>query len=1040
MSGITAFSLHHSRLTILLLVATLLFGVYAFLDYPKQEDPSIVIREAVVTASFPGMSTERVENLITRKLEEKIREMPEVDEINSDSKTGLSIVHVILHDRFFDLDPIWQDLRNKMSDITPELPEGTLGPVVDDEFGLTSVATVAIWSDGFSLAEMREVARSSRDRLYSLDGIKKVEIYGIQEERVFLEISNAKLAELGLNPGWIIQTLQNQNIILPGGRFDVNNQHVVIEPSGNFNDVAAIQSVLIPIPDTEDVVPLRDIASIRRGYVDPPESPVFYNGKPAIVLSVSIAEGVNSVEFGTRLTRKIGELEQGLPIGYVLDYATYQPDLVNTAVQGAVSNVYQSLVIVLVVVMVFLGLRTGMIVGSFVPFAMLLGLVIMWYMDIEMQRMSIASMIIALGMLVDNGIVVAEDIRTRMDQGEDRREAALAAGRTLAIPLLTASLTTIFAFAPMLLAEGGTGEYTRSLGQVITIVLLGSWFLAMFMTPAMCVWFMKAPEKSKEGAAADPYAGRFYRLYTELLKTALHMRTLVLGIVVLGMVGAGFLSRFIVEEFFPASDRDQFLVYMDLPAGSHVNGTIDAVEDLTAWLANPEINPEVKTSIAYVGSGGPRFFLSLAPLDPDPHVSFTVVNLKDARDVPAMVERTRQHILDNFPAVNGRVKAMWLGASEVGLVEVRIIGQDAELLASKAEHVMKRLREIPGTVDIRQDWENRVLKIEVNVDQARARRVGVTSEEVAIALNAFLTGSSITDYREGDTVIPVVLRGNEDERADIYNIRNINVFSASTGKSVPLDQIADFNGQWEFSRIKRRDQERAITVSAKHQFLKAGQLIEQLQPALDTLDLPPGTWWEMGGEIENSEKAQAYLFKYMPVCFAAIIVLLVWQFNSFRRMAIIMMTIPLTFMGVAVGLLLMQATFGFMVILGLLSLAGIIINNGIVLIDRIDIEIAEGKTPYDAIIGAAVARFRPILMTTLTTILGLLPLIISKDPLFYGMACAIAFGLAVGTVLTLVIVPIFYSLLFRVTPPPSGPEQAVAEEEESEYKAAPAGT
>ena len=1019
MSGITKFSLDTSRLTILFLIAVVAVGIYAFLDYPKQEDPSIIIREAVVSASFPGMSPERVENLITRKLEEKIREMPEVDDIRSDSSSGLSVIHVALHDRYVDLDPIWQDLRNKMDDVKADLPSGTQGPVVNDEFGLVAVATVALWSDGFTLAEMREVARSTRDRLYNLEGIKKVELYGIQEERVFLDLANAKMAQFGISPGTIVETLQRQNVILPGGKVSVSGQNLTVEPSGNFNSVSEIESVIIEIPGTQQVTPLREVVEISRGYVDPPETPAFFNGKPAIVLSVSISEGTNAVEFGERLTRKLKEIEQSLPLGYVLEYATYQPDLVLKAVSGAINNVYQSLVIVLVVVMVFLGIRTGLIVGSFVPMAMLLGLVVMWLMEIELQRMSIASMIIALGMLVDNGIVVAEDIRSRMDAGQSKREAALEAGRTLSIPLLTASLTTILAFAPMILAEGGTGEYTRSLGQVVTIVLLGSWFLAMYMTPTMCVWFMKEKPAMAGGAtadvaAADPYGGLFYRIYRQVLETALRFRLIVLVAVIATLAVSLYGFRFVVQEFFPSSDRNQYLVYLDLAAGTRIDKTAVEVERLTTWLSDESLNPEIESNIAYVGTGGPRFFLSLSPFDPNPHLAFVVVSVKDPQDVPAMVARTRDHLLKDFPEIRPRVKAMWLGATETGLIEIRLNGPDADVLAAKAEHLLQRLREIPGTVDFMQDWDNQILKVEVAVDQARARRAGVTSYEVAQSLSAFIDGSSVTDYREGDKVIPVVLRGTEDERTNIYNLRAINVYSASRSTNVPLSQIADFQPVWEFSRIKRRDQERTITVSAKHQFLKAGQLFAELEPAIDSLDLGPGYWWEMGGELESSTEAQGYLFKYMPVCFALIVVLLVWQFNSFRRPLIILMTIPLTLIGVVVGLIVMRAVFGFMVILGLLSLAGIIINNGIVLIDRIDSEQAAGKEPYQAVIDSALARFRPILMTTLTTMLGLLPLIISVDPLFYGMAVVIAFGLAVGTVLTLGVVPILYTLLFRI--------------------------
>jgi multidrug efflux pump subunit AcrB len=1024
MKGITPFALENNRVTVLLLLLMAVAGIFSYLTYPKQEDPSIQIREALVWAYFPGMAPQRVEDLITRKLEEQIRLLGGIDYIKSDSKRGISFMHVVARDEVPVLKTVWRDLRDKLVDVTPSLPEGTIGPFVNDEFGLTAVATIALWSEGFSLAEMRVVARDLRNDLYALKGIRRVELYGVQDQRVFLELSNAKLAEFGISPGVVVQTLQQQNIILPGGQIDVRGQNIVIEPSGDFDSVSEIEDVIISIPGTQRVTPLRDLAKVTRGYVDPPNQPVYYNGRPAIVLSVSIleGEGVNAVEFGKRLTRKIRQVEQTLPIGYVLDYATYQPPLIQAAVSGAVTNLMQTLVIVLVVVILFLGVRTGLIVGAFVPMTMLMSLTIMRGLDIELQRMSIASLIIALGMLVDNGIVIAEDIRTRLQAGEDRREAALASGRTLAIPLLTSTLTTIFASAPIPLAVGGTGEYTTSLGQLLIITLLSSWFLSMLMTPLMCVLFMKVKPRppAAVGEAADPYAGRVYRIYRWLLEGMLRVRLVVLACTVAVFVGALFASQTIVKEFFPAGDRNQYLVYLDLPAGSRSEKTAEVALRLSRWLQDKSANPEVTGTIAYVGGGGPRFFLSLSPMDPDPHLAFLVVNTQGSEQVPAMVERTRDFARDNLPEARTRVKAMWLGATETGLFEIRLSGPSFEVLREKGLQLLGGLDAIPGIVDVMQDWENRVLRANVRVDQARARRAGVTSRDVANSLNALVSGATVTDYREGDEAIPVVLRGTEAERTNAATIRDLNIYSSARGTNVPLEQIADIEADWDLYRIKRRGQERTVTISAKHQFLKASQIFEALGPTIDSLDLPPGYHWEMGGELEQSTKAQGYLFANMPFAAAGIIFLLVWQFNSYRRAAIILLTIPLTFIGATIGLIVMNSVFGFMVILGLLSLAGIIINNGIVLIDRIDVERAAGREPYDAVVTACLARMQPILMTTVTTILGLLSLIISVDPLFYGMAVTIAFGLGVATIFTLGVVPVLYAVLFRVKNPPRG--------------------
>ena len=524
MSFITRFALDTQRLTITLIVTVVIFGILQFLNFPRQEDPPITIREIVVYAFFPGMEPSDMEDLVTRKLEAQIRTLPEFDEIWSDSKTGVTIIHAETRDEYSDLDLIWQKTRNKMMDIKPELPEGTIGPFVNDEFGLTAVATIALWSDGFSMAEMRLTARDIRDRLYELDGVRKIELFGVQEEQVFVTFSNAKLEQFGITGREIVDTLVRQNVVLPSGRIDAAGQDIVVEPTGNFRDIEDIENVLIPIPDTEQTVRLKDVGNVLRGYEDPPLSLAYYNGHPSIVISVSITPGVNSVAFGEALVKKIRALEAELPIGYVMDFATFQPDLVEVAVNGALSNVYQTLAIVLVVVMLFLGVRTGLIVGSFVPMTMLMGLIIMGSSGIELERVSIASAIIALGMLVDNGIVIAEDIRSRMERGEEKRAACLETGRTLAIPLLTASLTTILAFLPMLLIDGQTGEYAFSLPMVVIILLLSSWFLSMYMTPCMSFWFMKVkvqPNSAAQASPSDADDGKVYQFYRRLLETIL---------------------------------------------------------------------------------------------------------------------------------------------------------------------------------------------------------------------------------------------------------------------------------------------------------------------------------------------------------------------------------------------------------------------------------------------------------------------------------------------------------------------------------------
>ncbi len=1017
--NITAFALNNSRTVILSLILMVGAGLVLFANQPRLEDPFITIREAVISTNFPGMSPERIERLITRPIEEQCRTMGELDDIWSTSKRGQSIVHVSIQDEVpaADLPATWKLLRNRIADVAPTLPKGSIGPFVNDEFGDTAVATVALWSDGFSMAEMHETARIARERLGTMSGIKKIELYGVQEERIYLDFANAKMAKFGIGVRTISETLKAQNIILPGGRIDIQGTEFIIEPTGNFNQVSEIETLLIPIPGTEQTVPLQDLATVRRGYVDPPESPVFFNGRPAIVLSFVLLSGVNAVEFGDRLSDRLEEIENKLPIGYVFDYATYQPDLIAKAVNGAVINVVETLIIVLVVVMLFLGMRTGLIVGSFVPLVMLLGVVIMGFMGIELQRMSIASMIIALGMMVDNGIVIAEDIRTRMELGASAHDAALQAGNSLSVPLMTSTLTTVLAFTPMMLMIGSSGDYILSLGQVVTILLIGSWFLSMYFTPSCCTWFLKVKKTANTKGGDDPYQGKFYLVYRNLLELVLRQRTLTLAIVLGTLVLSFYAFTFIPEVFFPPGDRNQYLGYLDFPAGTRSDQTAASVKEVSAWLQDKTINPEITGTIAYVGSGGPRFFLSLAPSDPDPHNAFIVINTETDAQVPASIRRTRDYLLAQHPNVRGRIKGMWLGGSEVGLLEIRVSGPDSEVLIDRAERIMAGLRGIPGTIDIKQDWNNPVTKLVVDVDQARARRAGLSSQEVSDSLDAFIDGSTVTDFRAGQTVVPVVVRGREKERKDLSSLPGLGVYSSTHQSNVPLSQIATIYAVSEVNQIHRYNQVRTITIAAIHPNMGASELFTALQPTLEDLELPPGHWWETGGELEDAAEAKGLLFFWFPPCFLLIIALLVWQFNSFRRAGIILFTIPLIIIGAVVGLIVMRADFGFMVILGLLSLMGTIINNGIVLIDKIEVNRTEGQQDYDAVLGAAISRLRPILMSMTTTVLGLLPLIISRDPLFYGLASVMAWGLAIGTVFTLGVVPLLYTLLFRVPIP-----------------------
>lgn len=1010
MEKITQFAVNNSRATLLFLACILILGIQTFFSMPSQEDPEITIRNAQVTALFPGMPTDQVENLLAKPLEKSIKEIPEVEEIKTTISTGKVILQPKVADQYFELDPIWQDLRNKMNDMRPSLPEGTLGPIVNDDFGRVAAATIALSGNGYSMREMRDVANHLQDKISAMPSVSKVSVMGVQNECIHLKINAHRLSQYGIPFSSLIDQLSRQNIVLPGGSINVDGRTLTIEPSGNFQSIDEIRNLQVQIPGREQVVYLQDIATVERGYVDPPEYAAYYNDQAAVILAVSMVPRYNIEAFGSDITRKVNGLQAELPLGLQLEFATYQPTLVTQSVNSAVSNLYQTVGVVLIVVIAFLGFRTGLIVSAIVPLTILMSFIIMNLWGIDLQRMSIAAIIIALGLLVDNGIVIAEDIQTRMDQGSDRKQASIAAAKGLGIPLLTSSLTTLFMFLPLMMAKDVTGEYLRSLSQVIFITLLASWFLAMYATPTLCSWFLK----NKSGPSSQKNHDQnslLARSYTFGLKKLLRFRfvsiLILLGLLIASLFG---LSK-IPKQMMPYSDRNQFLVYLDFPAGTHIKETTTVTRRLTNWLADTKQNPKIESSIAYIGYGGPRFFLALSPPDPADNHSFIVINTQHVDDVDIVKQQVEDFILDQLPEARGRCKKMSLGAGEIGLIEYRVIGPDINTLYRIGRSIEDKMRTVAGSTDIGNDWGDPVYRMHVHIDQDRARRAGVTSQAIAKALNTYLDGQAVSHYRDGDQSIPIQVQG-DNSRHNWSALETLPVPS-DKGAPVPLIQVAEFERKIVPSQFKRLDQTRTYTVYGKHTKMQATEFHHTIWPFIQNIELEEGYQIEVGGEIESSASGNAALAENLPLALIGITVLLVLQFNSFRRPIIILLTIPLVIIGAYLGLFLGQAFFSFTAILGIFSLFGIIVNNGIVLIDRIDAERQEGKSIQPAIIDACLARMRPILMTTLTTILGLIPMALFGGAMWFPMAVCIMGGLAVGSLLTLGFVPILYSLFFR---------------------------
>ena len=1016
--NLTELAYKYQKLLFFIIAMFAIYGAYSYFTLPAQEDPSITIREAVVSTSYPGMSPERVELLITKKLEENIRKIPEIKEITSVSSTGSSVIHVKIQDKYFDIKNIWQNLRNKVNDVQKDLPDGTRPSIVNDEFGDVAVITLALTADGFTMRDMYDMSKHIRDHLYGVKGTKKIDVVGVQRERIYLEINTAKLEKLGINPKDISNTLRQQNIIHPGGEIDAGARSFVVEPTGNYLSVGDIGNTLIKIPASrglkESVIPLKDIVNISRDYIDPPYQPSYFNGKPAVVFAISMLEGFNVLEYAPRALKEIENIKSTMPIGYNLDVATYQADVVANTINGVSLNVIQTLVIVLATVIMFLGFRTGSIVGALVPMVMVVSLALMNIFDIKLERMSLASLIISLGLLVDNGIVVAEDIMSRIENKIDRLEAIKQCGKELTVPLLTSSLTTILFFMPLMLAEHVAGEYTRSLSLVITIALLTSWVIAMTFTPLLCFYFIKI-DTTKPKDNKPSFMDKINKAYEVFLKGVLKIRYLFVLSMFALFIFSLYAAKDLPKRFFPDSDRPQILVYAQLPAGTSSRNMDTHMQDVFKELNNKEQFEHIESFSAYVGFGGPRFVLSLAPEDPADNNGFIIVNIDDVENQVITMKQLDEILKTKFPDMFFRVKRMFLGSSDASEYKIQVIGPDEDVIYKKSQEVLQVLRSMPGNSELRTDWQNRIMKISVNVDQQRARRAEITSDDIAASLSAYFSGSMITQYREKDNIIPVIFRAEGDERFNIDRLRTISIYSSKRGENVPLMQIADFEGVNQYSQIARQDMFRTVSIIGTNTSVTAQDFKEMFDPHMEELskDLPINHKIAWAGVVKDSKEAQSALQANVPIAIGLIIVLLVGQFNSFRRPLIIMLTIPLSFIGAVWGLFISGSDLGFMVTLGLYSLAGIIINNGIVLIDRIDIERNSGKETYDAIISACVARLRPISMSTITTILGLLTLIIPHDPLFYGLSNAIAYGLAVGTILTLAVVPSLYAIFFR---------------------------
>ena len=1012
--NLTEFTFRKSRIFIFVSLAVVFAGIAVYLDYPSQEEPTIPIREAVAYALYPGMTTSQMEDLVARPMEERIRELAEVKKIETRVRTGMALITARLDDRYTNLQPIWQRLRAKMRDVQTVLPPGTQGPFVDDDYGRVAVASIAFTAPGFTWRELRDNVKLFRDRLYALPGVDRITIHGLDDEVIFLETNNAELARTGFTPVRILAELQRQNIILPGGEIESGGIVASIAPTGNYRTLDDIRQTPVTLPDGR-TARLGDLVKVSRSLSDPPRVGAFYDGIPAVVLAVSMSPSRNVFSFGQRLKERVTVLERELPLGFKLDYVTFQADVVEKEVNNVKRVLGETLVVVMVIVVVFVGLRTGIIVGAIIPLTLLMSLLIMRWAGIELHTVSLAALIISLGLLVDNGIVIAEDILRRLSAGEERTQACIAAGRTLAVPLLTSTLACIAAFMPLMLAQTVTGEYTRYLSYVIAITLMSSWLLSLTMTPLLCHRYAKIDPSHQHSDDEAAYRTPLYRAFRYIIEWVLAHRAWYAGGMALLFSLSILAAHCIPQSFLPHSARMQLQISIELPPSSSSKETMSSAKRLAQWLNNRQINPEIVNHITYTGEGGPRVVLALNPPDPALHTAYTIINIDKKADIDKVLARIRAHLELDFPEMRAIARRFSFGMHDAGTVIYRIAGVDIDKLRQYSAAIQKAMLAIPGTVDVHDDWESDIGRFQIVVDQEKARQAGVTSEDIAASLQMVYGARAVSGFREADRTLPVVWRAPAGERQSMDRLWTAMIFPDFGGAPVPLSQIARIDYVAEPSIVRRYNLARTISVSGRHPQMSSYELVAAIKPALEKLAIPTEYPIEIGGEIEENKEANDSLFQYLPLAMVLLIGVFIVQFNSMRKVAIIAAGVPFCFIGVVAGMLVLGAQFNFMAMLGILALAGIIVSNAVLLLERIEAERRMDRTRHEAIVLASLKRLRPILMTKLTCVGGLIPLLLFGGPLWHGLAVVIIGGLSLGTLVTLGLVPVLYSWLFRET-------------------------
>ncbi|VVS91121.1 efflux RND transporter permease subunit [Desulfoluna spongiiphila] len=999
------FSLRNQTTVIFAMVLLLLGGIWGYFRLGKLEDPVFTVKTAMVMTVYPGASPHEVEQQVTRPIEEAVQGTDEVYKVRSESRAGLSLVYVDLNEwiRSDDLQQLWDMLRRKVTAVQSQLPDGALPSEVMDDYGDVYGLFMALSADGYSLAELKEYADYIRRELMLVPDVERITFYGIQPEVVTVDVSRAKCASLGIPPTRIASMLQAQNTMAPAGAMDVGSLRVRIQPSGAFASVDEIGALVIQGEGDEQVL-LKDLATITREYLDPAEPMMRFNGKAAIGIAASAADGANVVTMGEAVNARLGELMAGLPVGIELNKVYYQSDFVKDKIKGFMINLAESVAIVIGVLLVTMGLRSGLIIAANLVLSIMGTFLVMLVWGIDVQKISLAALILVMGMIVDNAIVVADAGLVNLQKGMTRLDAIAEPTRQSAVPLLGATVIACLAFFPNYMAPTNTGEFCASLFQVVAIALMFSWLLAMSQTPVFCYRFLTVPE-GKGGE--DLHAGAPYRLYKRLLNKALRHRLVTLGLMVGLLVLAGAGMGMVEKRFFADADTAQFVVDYRRPEGSRIDMVSEDLKIAESFVLNMEGVTGVATC---VGQGPPRFMNAVNPEPKMANYGQLIINVDDYRKISAMMDELAEWFAINLPGGEPHITKYISGPKADYRVEARFTGPDPAVLRSLAEQARAVMADTPNAINITDDWRERSLVWEALYAQNKGRRAGVERTDLARDLLGGTDGVTVTSYREHDELIPVKVVYSSPDQTDFSALPVWGISDAG----VPVAQVTEGSDFfWEDPVIRRYNRRRVIRAQCDPAgTMTSDTLLQKIRPRVEAIPLPAGYTLEWEGEYELSTESNEGLNAFLPVSLVAMVMILVGLFNGIRQPLMIITILPLALVGMAAGLLIFGQPFGFLAVLGAYSLIGMMIKNAVVLIDLIDEDIRGGKDPLAAVKEASVNRMRPVMMASVTTIFGMIPLIF--DVMFVSMAVTIMVGLAFATVLTLVVIPVLYTLFFKI--------------------------